>query len=45
MANEAEATADGETPQLPDVPTTEPKEDGQPEAKKQKLDGHQKTDE
>ena len=37
-ANEATATADDAVPELPDVPTQEPKEEGQPEAKKQKLD-------
>lgn len=32
------AEGDEAIPQLPDVPTTEPKEAGQPEAKKLKLD-------
>ena len=34
---EAEETSSGEAPVLPDVPTNEPVEAGQPDAKKRKL--------
>ena len=36
--NEELESKDGEIPELPDVPTKEPTEDGQPEAKKARLD-------
>lgn len=39
----AEETINTETPVLPDVPTTEPAEAGQPDAKKRKVESEDST--
>ena len=41
--NSAEKIGD-EVPELPDVPTNEPAEDGQPDAKKRKVSGGDTTE-
>jgi hypothetical protein len=41
--NKAKDTSDSETPVLPDVPTNEPAEAGQPDVKKRKVEGEDST--
>jgi hypothetical protein len=41
--DKTEDTSDSETPILPDVPTNEPVEAGQPDAKKRKVEGEDST--